>query len=198
MRHAESEANDAGVFSGHSDPALTARGRSQAAALGARLSVESIDHVVSSDLTRARQTAELIATPLGLGVDADARFREMNYGDWEGKTSEAISAEYGTEWEALLKPTADFRAPGGESLRELRERVHAGYRDVVDRHAEETVVVVAHGNAIQMLLGALLGVPYENSWRFQLHNTGLTLIRQFDETPVLVQMNDTSHLSGLE
>jgi len=186
------------VFSGHSDPRLTALGRTQASAVAERLSRERVHRVVSSDLARARETAAPIAASLGLPADADARFREMHYGEWEGKTQEVITAEYGTEWEALTKPTADFRAPGGESLQELRERVHDGYLDVVRAHPDETVVVVAHGNAIQMLLGALLGLPYENSWRFQLHNTGITLIRDFDETPVVVQVNDTSHLLSLE
>ena len=63
---------------------------------------------------------------------------------------------------------------------------------------EGSVVVVAHGNAIGMLLGALLDMPYSAAWRFRLENTGVTTVQDFDGAPVLMSLNDTAHLSGLE
>ncbi|MCZ6546186.1 MAG: histidine phosphatase family protein [Chloroflexi bacterium] len=198
VRHAESEANAAGTFSGHSDPLLTERGRLQALALARRFQDEAIDQVVSSDLQRALETAKLLASGLDLEVMADARLREMDFGDWEGLTQEKIAEKDADAWESILKPTPDFRAPGGESLRELRERMHAAYRDVVDAQPEGSAVVVAHGNAIGMLLGALLDMPYAAAWRFRLENTGVTTVQDFDGSPVLMSLNDTAHLSGLE
>jgi broad specificity phosphatase PhoE len=198
VRHAESEANAAGTFSGHSDPLLTDRGRLQALALARRFQDEAIDQVVSSDLQRALETAKLLASGLDLEVMADARLREMDFGDWEGLTQEKIAEKDADAWESILKPTPDFRAPGGESLRELRERMHAAYRDVVDAQPEGSAVVVAHGNALGMLLGALLEMPYSAAWRFRLENTGVTTVQDFEGAPVLMSLNDTAHLSGLE
>lgn len=198
MRHAESEANAAGIFSGHNDPPLTERGRLQALALAHRFQDEAIDRVVSSDLQRALETATALASGLDLEVMADARLREMNFGDWEGLTQEKIAEKDADAWESILKPTPDFRAPGGESLRELRERMYAAYRDVVAAQPEGSAVVVAHGNAIGMLLGALLDMPYSAAWRFRLENTGVTTVQDFDGSPVLMSLNDTAHLSGLE
>ncbi len=154
--------------------------------------------MVSSDLQRALETAKLLASGLDLEVMADARLREMDFGDWEGLTQEKIAEKDADAWESILKPTADFRTPGGESLRELRERMHAAYRDVVDAQPEGSAVVVAHGNAIGMLLGALLDMPYSAAWRFRLENTGVTTVQDFDGAPVLMSLNDTAHLSGLE
>lgn len=194
VRHAESEANASGVFSGHYDAPLTPKGRRQATALARRLAGTPIDRIVSSDLKRALETARLLSSERGIPVDTEARLREMHYGEWEGKTQEQISAQYGVDWEAVMRPSADFRIPGGESLAELRARVHAVYREVVAAHPEQTVVLLTHGNAKAALLGALLDLPYKNSWRFQIANTGLTQLRDIDGTPVIQSVNDTAHL----
>jgi broad specificity phosphatase PhoE len=198
VRHAESEANKARVFSGHSDPGLTELGRRQAAAVGQRLAGEAVQRVVSSDLRRASETGKEIARALDVPHDSDPRLREMFYGEWEGKTQEEIVERDRDVWERLARPSADFRAPGGESVAEVRERVHSAYLEIVAAHAGEEAVLVAHGNAIGLLLVALLDLPYENSWRFQLQNTGVTVIHDFDGTPVLASVNETAHLTGIE
>lgn len=198
MRHGESDANKARVFSGHSDPGLTELGQRQAEAVGRRLAEEPVQRVVSSDLRRAADTAKTIARALDVPHDSDPRLREMFYGEWEGKTQEEIVERDRDVWDRLAKPSADFRAPGGESLAEVRERVHAAYLEIVAAHVDETAVLVAHGNAIGLLLAALLDLPYENAWRFQLQNTGVTVIRDFDGTPVVASVNETAHLNGIE
>jgi len=198
VRHAESEANKARVFSGHDDPDLTELGRRQATAVGKRLAGEAVLRVVSSDLRRAAQTGAAIARVLDVPQEEDPRLREMFYGEWEGKTQEEIVERDRDTWERLARPSADFRAPGGESLAEVRERVHAAYLEIVAAHRDGEAVLVGHGNAIGMLLSALLDLPYENSWRFQLQNTGVTVIHDFDGTPVVASVNETAHLTGIE
>lgn len=199
VRHAESEANAQGTLGGHGDVGLTTRGRSQAQRLAARLAEAGAAAVVSSDLRRARETAEPVASALGLAVHPEPRLRELHAGDWEGLSAAAIARDHAELWEDILRrPHAELRLPGGESLRELRERVHAAYQEAVARHVGESAVLVAHGNAIGMLLGALLDLPYSSAWRFQMHNTGVSVVRDFGGTPVVVSVNDTSHLAGLE
>jgi len=162
------------------------------------LAGEPVQRVVSSDLRRASDTAKTIARALDVPHDSDPRLREMFYGEWEGKTQEEIVERDRDVWDRLAKPSADFRAPGGESLAEVRERVHAAYQEIVAAHVDEAAVLVAHGNAIGLLLAALLDLPYENAWRFQLQNTGVTVIRDFDGTPVMASVNETAHLTGIE
>ena len=198
VRHGESEANKARVFSRHSDHGLTELGRRQAEAVGQRLKGEAVRRVVTSDLRRAQETADLIGAALGVPVESDARLREMHYGEWDGKTQEEIVEEDEEAWQGLIKPSADFRPPGGESLSEVRERVHAAYLELVAMHPDEEAVLVTHGNAIGMLLSALLDLSYASSWRFRLDNTGVSVIRDFDGTPVLESVNGTAHLSDIE
>lgn len=197
VRHGESESNRDGIFAGRLDSPLTDRGREQARALHRRFAKIDIARVVTSDLKRAQETAALLVADRPITVEPDRRLREMHYGDWEGKTQQVLLDHFKDDWEALSRPTADFRAPGGESLAELRERVAAVYGEVVAAHPDATVILVAHGNAIGALLATLLDLPYHSSWRFQLANGGLSRVHHVDGTPVIVHVNDTSHLDGL-
>lgn len=194
VRHAQSEANRDGVFSGHDDPPLTDHGRAQAAALQRRLRDVDIARVWTSDLARAGETARLIVGQRSIPITTDERLREMNFGEWEGKAEDFLAEHFRANWDELMRPSADFRAPGGESLAEVRARMTAVYNDVVTSIPDGVALLVSHGNAIGALLAALLGMPFENSWRLQLANGGLTRIHHVDDTPVIVHLNDTSHL----
>ena len=109
---------------------------------------EPAKRVVSSDLRRASETAKIIARALDVPHDSDPRLREMFYGEWEGKTQEEIVERDRDVWDLLARPRADFRAPGGESIAEVRRRMHTAYQEIVAAHMDEAVVLVAHGNAI--------------------------------------------------
>ena len=194
VRHAESESNRDGVFAGAADPPLTDLGRRQARALASRLSSVTLDSIISSDLARSRETAEAVVAGRDLPLRCDARLREMHYGEWEGLTGEVVKNRYQDQWQALLNPTADFHPPGGESLAELRLRMLAVYSEVVSDQVDRSTLLVTHGNAAQALVAALLDLPYSASWRLKIANVGLTRIDHFGETPVLVLLNDTSHL----
>ena len=196
VRHGESESNRDGRFAGHVESSLTERGRAQARALGDRLAETAITRIVSSDLERARETAELVGGSRSLPVVTDARLREMSFGEWEGMVEAEIVERWAEDWEAVLRPKAEFRAPGGESLRELRARMSAVYGEFVEAAVGESVLMVTHGNAIAALLASLLQIPYANSWRFQVSNCGLTRIHHVEGVPVIVSVNDTSHLNG--
>lgn len=196
VRHGESESNRDGRFAGHVESPLTERGREQARALGERMAGTTFARVVSSDLERARETAVLVGGSRSGPVVTDARLREMSFGEWEGMVEAEIVERWAEDWEAVLRPKAEFRAPGGESLRELRARMSAVYKELVESAAGESVLMVTHGNAIAALLASLLQTPYANSWRFQVSNCGLTRIHDVEGVPVIVTVNDTSHLNG--
>jgi len=141
VRHGETEWNAAGRFCGHSDPPLSPRGRDQAKALAAVINDTAFDRVVSSPSLRAVETARL-----AYGEPAvDERLRELDFGDLEGLSW----SECPPDVRQRLTDYDGFHAPGGESVRELGERVLAALYDLGEgRH-----LVVTHGGVIRFLSG---------------------------------------------
>jgi probable phosphoglycerate mutase len=141
-RHGETDWNAAGRLQGHTDRPLNDRGRRQAKELADRLAREGADAVYTSDLARAKETAEIVGERLGLPVVVDADLREKNWGTWEGLTGdERVHVEY-----------------AGESTEEHRERVLRAIRRIVERHPGGRVVVVTHGGSLRRVQAALNGV----------------------------------------
>jgi broad specificity phosphatase PhoE len=100
VRHGETDWNTTGRFQGQADPPLNANGRAQAASLAAQLAQTRIGAIYSSDLQRARDTAEIVARKLGMTVRVDRRLREINQGEWDGMLTTDIIARYPVEWAA--------------------------------------------------------------------------------------------------
>jgi len=141
VRHGETDWNAEGKLQGHTDRPLNAYGRRQAQTLAERFTSESIDALYASDLSRARETAEILGAKLGLGVDVDPDLREKNWGNWEGLTSE----------ERLY---VDYE---GETSEEHRERTLRAVRRIVERHPGERIVVVTHGGSLRRLQAFVSG-----------------------------------------
>lgn len=160
-RHGRTEWNVVNRFQGNRDVALDDVGRSQAEAAAPSLARMEPDLIVSSDLQRASQTAQVLADIVGLGVRTDADLRETNGGVWEGRTrAEILAADEGLfrEWIA----GHDVRPPGGEARSEVVARVVGS----VDRHLGDlpeggTLVVVSHGGSIRGAIGGMLGLAFE-------------------------------------
>ena len=144
VRHAESVWNLDGRWQGHANPPLSSAGEDQARAAAAGL--DSLDCIVSSDLDRARQTAEIIAGMLDSGpVTCDPGWRERNVGLWQGLTSEQIERDYPG---ALA--SGDY-PPGWESDESVIERVLAAAHRSAARASSGDVLVVSHAGVIYTL-----------------------------------------------
>ena len=127
LRHGQTDYNVAGRMQGHLDSVLTAVGHEQAAAAAPVLAALGPDRVVSSDLQRAVDTAEVVGTACGLAVKFDARLRETHLGEWQGCTVPEIDADYPGAI-AAWRSDPTWAPPGGES----RVDVVARSRPVVD------------------------------------------------------------------
>jgi glucosyl-3-phosphoglycerate phosphatase len=152
VRHGLSEWNASGRVQGQADPPLSPEGREEARRLAPMVAAQAPDAVVSSDLARARETAEL----LGAGpVETDARWRESAMGDWTGRAAEELLADpsgaFGRWREGLERP------PGGESFDDMRTRAGAAVRDLVARGLR-CVVVVTHGGPVRAAVAELAGL----------------------------------------
>jgi broad specificity phosphatase PhoE len=153
-RHGETDDNRAPLrVQGSRDTPLNATGRAQAQELAGRLENEGIVSLWSSQLSRARETAEIVGARLGLEPRIDARLAEGNRGEWEGSTFAEVEARDPEGWAAWQAAGEGWRFPGGESLREHSDRVAAALADI-RASGELPAVVVCHGGSVRTVLCA--------------------------------------------
>lgn len=176
-RHGETDDNREPIrVQGFTDTPLNDTGRRQAAELAERLAAEGIRSLWSSDLIRARETAEVVGARIGLTPSLDERLREAYRGRWEGYRFIDIAREEPDLYAAWLRAGEEFRFPGGESLREQQDRVHAALADIHDR-AELPALAVCHGGSIRVML--CLGNPRGLAafHDFEVPNTAVVRLR---------------------
>jgi broad specificity phosphatase PhoE len=153
-RHGETDDNREPIrVQGFRDTPLNDTGRRQAAELAERVTDEGIVSLWASDLSRARETAEIVGERIGLKPRLDPRLREADRGRWEGRLFIDIEREEPELYAAWRRAGADFRFPGGESLQDQLERVQASLADV-RATGELPALVVAHGGSIRVMLCA--------------------------------------------
>jgi broad specificity phosphatase PhoE len=172
-RHGESDWNRAGRWQGHTDRPLTDRGREQARALAERLEETELDAVYSSDLERARETAEIVAATRGLGVTTEPELREVDVGSWSGLTRAEAKQRFPegfARWQVGGEGWTD-----GETYEELGDRVVGAVRRIAADHPSGRVLVVAHGGSIRAVHAAALGVDVHTYRRIQRVEPNATL-----------------------
>ena len=192
VRHGQTEGNVQGRYQGRTDTELNDLGLEQADKLARRLSSEKIDCIYSSDLKRAVQTAEKVASAHDLMVRYREDLRELDVGKFEGKRLEEIVQEHGPLEEMWCE--GEWRAPGGETLSQLITRVDRFVEEVRQHHKEGTILVMAHGGTLRSLLSSILGIDPRNWWRFQIDSTSLSILELHPERAVVTLLNDTCHL----
>jgi broad specificity phosphatase PhoE len=140
---------------------LSPLGEAQIAALATRLRDVRLDAIYCSDLLRARRSAQLLALPHRLTPTADPALREFAMGEWDGLTAEEIRVLDATAFKTWMADVGRFQFPGGESLQDLEARVIPAFDAIVERHAGETVALVAHGGSNRAILCRALGLGPE-------------------------------------
>lgn len=162
VRHGQTDWNIEGRFQGQADVPLNAAGRAEAQKLANELACVPFEAIYSSDLERARETAEIIAAPHELPVRVDERLREISHGDWEGLHVSEIRAQAGTAFLDPIQPRSpDFRSPGGESVRELAARVNQVLSEIERAHPNGPVLIVSHAMPAATLTCQARGIGLE-------------------------------------
>ncbi|RPI86829.1 MAG: alpha-ribazole phosphatase [Chloroflexi bacterium] len=193
-RHGETELNAAYRFQGQSDPELNQTGLNQARFLAERLSVISLDRIISSDLRRAQSTAEIICERNICPLRIDSDLREISFGSWEGLTYAEIQALDPQALNAWETDWISNSPPGGENLLSLEKRMQGFLEHLKEEMDSSTILIVSHGGPLQVLICLALGLPIREYWKFQISTASLSEIHLTKEWASLKSLNDTCYL----
>lgn len=197
VRHGITESNSAHRFAGYSDAELNAAGYRQVERLRDRLVDDKIDAVYSSDLRRALVTAEVISSGHKVDIITCPELREVNYGNVEGLTFEEISRLYPEVAESLADFSLRLKFPGGESFEGFIERA-SKFLDRLKGHTpSQTMLIVAHGGPLRVLVCRLLGIDLGHWRQIRLDNASLSIVETHSQGAVVSLLNDTAHLKGV-
>lgn len=201
IRHGETDWNRELRFQGQMDVPLNAVGHEQARRLAERLAAERVQQLVSSDLLRARQTAEPLGAhplrPLPLTPELDAGLREQHFGVAEGLRVSDIKRQHAQAWDQWVRFEADYAFEGGESMRRFHARVIAALRALARRHEGKTLAVVTHGGVLDMVYRTALALPLAGPRQSEIPNAGINRVRIASEAIEIVNWADTRHLTDL-
>lgn len=164
IRHGQTDWNVQGRYTGQSDIPLNEVGREQAQQAAAQLRHEPPDVIMTSDLIRAYETAEIIAEACDIPVKTDPRLREINQGVWEGMYFLDIKARFAAEFAAREADPLSVAPPGGETVGQVRERVIAAITEAVRTYPGKRIAVVAHGLTLALIKAYVTDHPITRVW----------------------------------
>jgi broad specificity phosphatase PhoE len=199
VRHGETDWNVEGRAQGQMHVPLNDKGLAQAEAIAARLRPMRFTAVYASDLRRVTQTAEAIMRGRDVPLVTLPALRERGFGEWESLTFTEMEARFPERYAELFSGGDSSAPPGGESERQLYERVAAGVDRLREQHGGDdgNLLVVAHGGSLCAAIVRLLGLPSGSMERFSAGNCGLSIVTVYEGGfAALDLMNDRNHLGA--
>ena len=194
VRHGQTEWNLLGKTHGHGNSDLTPKGIEQAELLADSMTKYPIDYIYSSDLGRAYQTAEIIGNKLNIEVEKTEALREMNFGTWEGRIIKDIIEEDPELYKMWRNEPHLAKIPQGETLSQIKERTDAFIKEINEKYDGKHIVLVTHSLCARIMLLSFLDSDVKNIYRINQANTALNIIELRDYGPVVMKMNDTTHI----
>ena len=195
VRHGETAWNVDTRIQGHLDIPLNATGLWQARQLGDALAGEAISAIYTSDLLRARKTAQAVADATGAALVDEPGLRERAFGSFQGRTFAEVEAEHPEQARRWRQRDPDYAPDGGESLLVLRERVVDTTHRLAARHPGELVLLVTHGGVLDVLYRAATRQDIQAPRTWQLGNAAINrLLWTHGHGLSLVGWADTQHL----
>ena len=200
IRHGETAWNRERRMQGHIDIPLNDEGQRQARALGSALAAERPDAIWSSDLQRARDTAQAIADAHGMTPQLSESLRERCYGAFEGMTYQEIGERYPEAMRQWKARDLHARFPAGEreaeTLHEFHQRCVAAASCIARSHDGEKLVIVAHGGVLDCLYRAATGMALDAERNFGIVNAAINRLRWHGDRFSLLQWADDAHLTA--
>jgi len=198
VRHGQSEGNLVRSFLGHTDLDITELGHKQAECTAEYLKDEKIDVIYSSDLKRAWNTAEHIAAKKNLSIIADTELREIYAGEWENRLFNDLETEFAEDFKIWREDIGNARPTGGESVKELSDRIIAELLRIADMYDGETVCIATHATPIRMAGVKAMGLDVADAKNvIWAPNASVTVIDACDGELKLVKYGFNEHMGEL-
>jgi 2,3-bisphosphoglycerate-dependent phosphoglycerate mutase len=166
VRHGQTDWNAARLYQGQADIPLNQVGIEQAKALALTIASEKYDAIYASDLSRAAQTAVILAEALHMPIHTDQRLREICQGIWEGMSMDEVQEKYTEDFEHSFEDPASSRAPGGESMAEVAVRMQAAADEIAANYPDGRILVVSHGLAVSTLYCQANGISLTQVYQY--------------------------------
>jgi probable phosphoglycerate mutase len=195
VRHGETAWNAEGRIQGHLDSPLNEEGLAQALLVGERLAREPLDALYASDLGRVRQTVQPLLDRTRIEAHLTERLRERCLGVFQGLTSGECQARHPEAYARFHARDVDHAVPGGESIRQVHQRVSALFEELARGHPGQLLVVATHGGVLDALYRFVTGTPLVRLRDFPIYNASLNWIRCVDGRWTLDRWGDISHLT---
>lgn len=199
VRHGETEWNLLRKLQGHQDSPLTEKGREQAQCAAAVLKGKNIDYFYSSDLGRAKHTAEIINEELKKEIIFDTRLRERKFGIFENIEQKFLPEKYPEAFKAHKSGDVNFVVPGGESRKERYDLHIECINEIVKKHSGSTIMIVSHGGFLESIFISTLEIPLESKRKFSIYNASISRFSFDNEIGFkLLSWGMTEHLSSYD
>ncbi len=194
MRHGETVWNTERRYQGMTDIELSEEGLRQAECAAKRFKNIRIDKIYASPLKRAMKTAEKIAAEKGLEIISEDDFREIHFGEWEGKTVPELTEKYGESYTNFIREPHKYGFPGEGSVENVINRIKPGI-DKLIAEDEGNVLIVSHGGIIRLMIMYIMGL--DSSWftKMWINNTGVSIVEIKNDRRLLLTLNDSAHLA---
>ena len=199
IRHVQAEGNLYRHMQGHWDGDVTAHGAEQMERLAERLRDVPFDAVYSSDLRRARFTAQAALRGRNIPLITDRRLREINIGPWEGEPFANAIWETPALFDTFLNDPEHFYLEGAETYAQVQARALEVLNEIAEANPGRTLAVTTHGITIRCIFTGLLGVPLSDNKAVSMFaNTGIGRLRYADGKWTVLSINDAKHLDEAE
>jgi len=189
IRHGQPCPETRGRCYGHLDVELSADGREQMRAVADKLSDESVLAIYSSPRRRALESSEILQERLGCPIRTEDRFREIDFGDFEGKLYDDIAREYPEIYRQWMEHPTETKFPNGESFVQMQARVIEAAHELYVRHRGETIAIISHGGVNRTLLAAALGLSNPNIFRIAQRFAAMNLLVLMGDYPSVELVN---------
>lgn len=194
IRHGQTNWNRDKLFRGRADMPLNNHGRKEAEALAKHLEGVAATACYASPLSRAFETAEIVARPHKLDVIADENLIDIDYGEWQGLSEAAVKKKYPEIYLRWHERPQRTRFPEGESLSMVRKRAMKSLQDMQVQNPNGMVFVVAHRVVTKVIMCAMLGLDNRSFWKIRQDNCAFNIVELAESGPIVVTVNDTCHM----
>ena len=192
VRHGTTICNEGGALSGLTDSKLSDKGKLQALKIAQYLKDKNIDKIYTTPFSRTKETVKELAEIKNIQIEETSQLNEINFGDFEGLSFNAIKEKWPEEVEKMINKGHEYKYPNCESLVDTFTRVRSEVKKIISENDNSTVLICSHGGTIRNIISYLLCDDYKHHWNFRIDNGSITEIEVENNFAVINKLNHTS------